>query len=211
MESSPLIVFGAQITNWPSNEFLAKLRNLLLQDAQLSEFLQTIRDLPSWWDKLVTFDPRFKKVDATDCIQDLLQWVERGELLWQSDVLPNVLFTPFTVIIQFLLYHRHKQIQKSGTFSQDGKSYFPQTPVDVQGFCTGFLMATALSLSKDEAELAHWASVALRLALIIGAAVDLDSIASSEPKETSCLALRWKQNTIKENIEKIVETYPSVS
>ena len=182
-----------------------------MQDVRLSSFLQAIKDLPKWWTKLVEFDSRFRDVDGIDSIDELLKWVANGDLLMASDVLPNVLFTPLTVIVQLLLYLRWVRDQSKTGIDQPTQSDSSNRPFDVQGCCTGFLMASALACSQDHDELISRAPIILRLALVIGAAVDLNTVTSQEPRETTCLAIRWKQNVRRENLQEVLSKHPGVS
>ncbi|KAH8807202.1 putative polyketide synthase [Xylogone sp. PMI_703] len=208
MKAAPsLVLLGPQLTTWPSPDLLIQLREFLIQDPRLLDFLQAIRDLPRWTDKLVHFEPRFGKVTLTNPITALLNWIENGQLPKQSDTCLNILLAPLTVIIQHLLYFHYEFPQKTTTLDSIDKSVEYIKPIEAQGLCTGFLMASALSLSTNIKELNMYASVALRLALCIGAAVDLDAIEPDIRRETSCLAVRWRMDNGKAGIKEILTTY----
>src|SRR5436305_8096447 len=105
-----LVVFGPQ-TIWPSAEYLSQIRYLLLNEPCLSIFLSAIRDLPNLWTALVETNPRLSCVPGVQVLNDLKRWVDTGDMFsYASDIPPNVLSTPLTVIIhivQYLDYTRH--------------------------------------------------------------------------------------------------------
>lgn len=201
-ETPALVVFGPQITTWPSPDLLVQLRDLLLQEPQLQEFLQAINELPQWLDRLVAFEPSLEIISSKRPITAILDWIDSGKIPDPSDTFPNALLAPLTIIIQYLLFFRHKYIPRNTT------EQISET--EAQGMCTGFLMASALSFSTNMKELQQYASVALRLALCIGAVVDLDA-AESDSSRTSCLAVRWRTEKGREGIDETLESYPGVS
>jgi len=81
----------------------------------------------------------------------------------------------------------------------------------IQGFCTGFLAATALACSKDEEEINVLGAVALRLAVCIGACVDLDSRFAKPSKTRGCVATRWKTELGRNDVDQVLRSYPDVS
>ncbi|KAK8029647.1 Methylphloroacetophenone synthase [Apiospora rasikravindrae] len=80
----------------------------------------------------------------------------------------------------------------------------------LQGFCVGFLSAVAVAVSKTEADIGASAAVALRLAVCIGAYVDLDGAYSSAPTEYRATALRWRTGNAEDKAEvaAVLETTP---
>src|SRR5205814_10468875 len=88
-------------------------------------------------------------------------------------------------IVQYLDYTRHNVSHVCILESvKDG---------GIQGFCTGFLTAIALACSREEKDIDVFGAVALRLAMCIGAFIDIDGAFNTPPNETSCLAVRWTE------------------
>ena len=206
MSSSPsLLVFGSQ-SSWPPSEHLARLRSRLLNDQKLAKLLASIRELPSLWNTIIDAEPQLSQVRAGDQLNVLLRWVDDGALPPSSGFLPNVLNTPLTVIthlVQYFDYLRdtnrsHAQILRS---AQRG---------GFQGFCSGLLSAIALACSKNEDNINELGSIAVRIALLAGAFIDLDSLTSTETGEYACLAVRYKSNTIRDEVEELVQRFPKV-
>lgn len=201
------VVFGPQITTWPSPDLLDQLRELLIQEPRLQFFLQAIKDLPRWMNRLADFEPRFSRISLTQPTAAILDWIENGEIPNASETFPNALLAPLTIVIQYLLYFRYASTQKITTLDHVANI----SPTEIQGLCTGFLMASALAFSTNGEELDEYASIALRLALCIGAIVDLDAVDSDPPRDTSCLAVRWKADSGgKAGIEEVIATYTEV-
>lgn len=83
----------------------------------------------------------------------------------------------------------------------------------VQGLCVGFLSAIVVSLSRNDMEIGTVAAIGLRLAVCIGAYVDLDGISGIPSKEAACVALRWKDNisSDKKKVDALLQSFPEVS
>jgi len=203
-----LLVFGPQ-TTWPTSTYLSQLRAILLLDARLDTFLAAIKALPSLWQDLVEHDPCLATVPGLNSVQDLLDWLKHGEMPTRADVPPNVLTMPLTIIIHVVqfLHYIHSEAEKSsyGQILENVKAG------GVQGFCTGLLTAIAVACSKDEESVNELGAVALRLALCIGAYVDLDGAFADQPLETSSIAVRWKSEKGREMISETLKDYPNVS
>lgn len=207
MASSPaLIVCGPQ-TDIPSPEYLAQVRLVLLHDSRLTTFLGAIKDLARTWEKLLDLDTRLNAVPGLNGIAAIHDWIEQSDLVQIAEEPLNVLCTPLTVIFQIVEYIHfltdsnttHQAILK-GT-AQGG----------IQGFCVGFLVATALSSSNNEEEIGHYGAIALRLALCVGAYVDLAGRYANPAIDVVCLPVRWKEPTHKDEIHKILQDHPDVS
>ena len=201
MASPSLLVFGSQ-TPWPPSEHQNKLRNRLLKDRALNPFLSSIRELPSVWKSIVRAEPRLDRIEAQEQLDLLLRWIDEGAFPPSSGPSPNVLATPLTVIfhlIQYLDYLRdtgssHAQVLQA---AQHG---------GFQGFCSGLLSALVLACSRNEDDINKLGSVAIRIALVVGAFIDLDSIES----EFACLAVRYKSNTDGEEVEQLIQQFQGV-
>lgn len=205
-----LVVFGPQTTNWPPSEYLSQIRASLQNEPRLSTFIEAIKQLPDLWTILVEYHPSLCAVPGAQAIQSIQQWISSGELSWWPGSLPNVLFTPLTVIIQLVQYFCYLENDENHGVThalvlESAKSG------GVQGFCTGFLTAIAVACSANEEDVNVYGAVALRLAVCISAFVDLDGTFASPPNETTCLAVRWKpEKGCKGQLFHIMKDYPDV-
>ncbi|KAL9031278.1 MAG: hypothetical protein Q9196_000685 [Gyalolechia fulgens] len=198
-----ILVFGSQ-TIWPTSEYLFQLRAALLLEPRLRNVLAAIKDLPKLWEDLITYDPRLGAVPGRRWLTNLVEWLNHGEFISMPTSPPNVMTMPLTIMIHIIQYFRY--LNDIDSVHSD---ILDHTRVGgAQGLCTGILSAIAVACSKSEEDVSNHAVVALRLALCIGAYVDLDGASAQPPMETTSLAVRWRSEAGHDNILKILENYP---
>lgn len=200
------ILFGPQ-TKLPTLHHLQRQRDILRSDPQLKVLLETIQSLPSLWSLLSSHDSRFNRIPGHDLVSTLTGWLDEGPA---PSVTPshNIICTPLTIITQVLDYVQ---------YLRDNESKFNHSQllgglslVGIQGFCTGFLSAAAIACSENLQDIAKYASVAVKLALVIGAYVDLDSEMNN--LETVCIVVKGKSKHSDENkLSHHVENFSGVS
>ena len=200
-----LIVCGPQ-GGWPSHEELARLKAFLLSEPRLEPFLATIRELPQLWPLLKRTAPGIQASEAIELLGSLTQWINNEDCFPRDSTPPNIISTPLTVIIQIVQYFQY--LKGNGTTHANVISSVQSG--GFQGFCTGILAATALACSKDELEINTFGAVALRLAVCVGAAVDSDGKFGELAFVTKSLAVRWKAEGGKKELERILKKYPDV-
>lgn len=203
-----LVVFGPQ-TPCPSIEYISQLRYFLLNNHYLADFLAAIRDLPNIWPSLVEASPSLAQVPGLDSLKDFKRWIDQGDLpVSSSEILPNVLSTPLTVIIHIIEYFNY--LEQVGPGTSHAQVLDRVQNGGIQGFCTGFMAAISLACSSDEEDISKFGAVALRLAVCIGAFVDLDARFAIAPRETSCFTVRWTSNVGKSQVLGILNDYSEV-
>ncbi|KAI9864364.1 MAG: Type I Iterative PKS [Trichoglossum hirsutum] len=200
-----LVIFGPQ-TTWPSAEYLSQIRHVLLNEPCLSVFLDAVRDLPNLWPTLVEANPGLNRVPGGQLLNDIKRWVDKGDFSHVSESPPNVLSTPLTIIVHVVQYLHY--VRNIGPGTSHAHILDSINTGGVQGFSTGFLTATALACSKEEKDVNIYGAVALRLAVCIGAFVDLDGIFAEPPNETSCLVVRWTKEFSVPQLLHILKNYP---
>lgn len=194
-----LIIFGPQMS-CPTREYLAQIRQNLLEEPDFAPFLQSIKDLPAFWSRLTRFEPRLKRSPGLRVVTSFLAWMESGVLEVEGYEHLNVLLTPLTVIVhivQYLQCFRH---------CEDDQGLKPK----VQGFCTGILAAAALACAYDLEHLSKLAPVSLRLSICIGALVDLDGEYAEIPDEASSIVAGWNGEDGKKKLLHILKEHPEV-
>lgn len=85
------------------------------------------------------------------------------------------------------------------------------TPIGAQGFCTGFLTAAVVTCASDEDTLVKLCSNALRLALCIGAYVDLDQSNAGENWATAVMVSWSERNKPVCDVYEFLKDFPEVS
>jgi hypothetical protein len=210
MDLPCLIVCGSQAINLSDN-YLAWLRITLLQDSGLQHFVHAIRDLPSFWDAAVQEDTTLERIPGKRGLQQFQLWLDTGDFALNStEPLPNMLATPLTVITHVVEYAdslKRMKCQPSHLRVLDAI----RQGGGVQGFCTGFLAAIVIACSRDEQDIGDLGAVALRLATVTGAHVDLDCRFADPPRDVVCFVARWPAATHERQVLDVLESYPEVS
>jgi len=184
-----MLVFGSQ-TPWPSEEQAQVVRQYVSNDKRLGGFRKAIESLPEFWATLIQNQPRYRSISGDLATKTLSSWLQEGVLSCSSKQIPNVLMAPLTIIIHTGLYFQY--LSTTSRSHCDTTSHIKDS--GIQGLCTGLLSALALASSKSDEELVEKLSSSLRLAMVVGAIVDLDEEASAQQKMYVCLAVRCKQN-----------------
>lgn len=200
-----LIVFGPQ-TSCPSKGFLAEIREYLLLEPRLGTFVEALKNLPSLWDRLVRHDQSLKAVPGCETLERLENWIQHGELPDEIIAESNMFGMPLTIVIHIVQYFHYLDGNISHTKLMEDVS-----TAGVQGFCLGLLSAVAVGCARQEAEINVLAAVALRLAVCIGAYIDLHRAYTANSFDTVSLAVRWKSLTSHDRLLEVLQTYPEVS
>lgn len=205
-----MLAFGPQ-TQFPSSEVLAGLRQVLVETPELARLVQGIADLPGFWKCLTDFDTTLNQVPGLQYLVALNTWIQDGgDFPYYQSRMPNLFALPVTVILQLAQYVRYlKQISTSEPFGDVLNSI---ESGGIQGFCVGFLSASAVASSSTTQELALHGLASVILAVVAGAYVDVDGSFASPPNETRCFALRWKPSDFgMEDIKKLLQHHSGVS
>lgn len=206
-----LLVFGPQAA--PQDpESLARLRLVLLSEPGLCQLLSTIRDLPQLWRSLIKEFPSFQAVPGLSVWEDFNGWIHTGANFPQAlHPLPNVLLTPLTVIMHIANYVHYVRVKYGQKSQAAHEAILKDLAVGgAHGLCVGLLSAIAVACSATLDELGHWGSVALRLAVCIGAAVDLEGAYASPPNEASCFSVRYDPDQ-RDIVQRILKNFPEAS
>ncbi|KAL5361507.1 hypothetical protein BJX96DRAFT_185313 [Aspergillus floccosus] len=195
-----LLLCGSQAIQC-SEDYLSSLREILLSETTLQPLANAIRDLPQLWRTLLEADTALHKVPGKDVFDRFTRWLD-GETLLNKTASsePNMILSPLTVIMQLVEYTSYlHRTNLSHLHILDGAMHG-----GIQGFCTGFLTAITLSISRYEKDIAELGAVALRLTACIGAYVDLDQCNNSG---FACIAVRWSSPANEQKINEILAKY----
>ena len=199
------LVFGSQ-TTLPSVEAASRLRAALLLDPRLYRMRTSIESLPEIWPALAISDPALERVagPAEKSLRQLCRWLSHSEFPDATEIseLPATFVTPFTVILHTVLYMHYTD--ENGSLGHADVLRAVRNNGGVQGFCTGFLTAVSVATSPDLEALSRQASVSLRLAVAIGAYIDLDLLDS----DVSSVAVRSRAG--KKGLEETLAQFPGV-
>jgi hypothetical protein len=194
--SPALLLFGSQALSFHEESF--EYLKARLDTKNHDWALQTITELPHWWNTLVLEFPHIQTLGGQELLTGLIQWSLTGSLSWLSMPIPNFILTPLVVLVQLIQYECCFSCRENANY-QD---------IQVVGFCTGLLSAAAVAASKNGEEFRQNASKAVRLAMIIGAFVDAQSISVGESKSFS---VAWTSLESRQSLTEILETFPKAS
>ncbi|KAI1115963.1 BcPKS19, polyketide synthase [Nemania sp. NC0429] len=201
-----LLVFGPQ-NGFPSDEILQDLRQELVGNPQLSALKRAVDELPQLWETLIDFDKSLSELPGANYLAQLRRWVkEGGPFPYHQDRPPNLYALAVTLILQISQYARY--LRHLGDDSHRLLLESVRT-AGIQGFCVGFISAVVVASSKSESDIGAAAAVGLRLAVCIGAYVDLEALRSRDAGGASCIAIRWRENNAAEkaSVDAIVQSY----
>ncbi|KAL2851871.1 hypothetical protein BJY01DRAFT_244804 [Aspergillus pseudoustus] len=211
MAQPAALVFGPQ-TTLPSSELASQLRAALLLNPRLYPIRESIEALPTIWPVLLAADPALHQVCGARALKDLSRWLSRGEFPAAREIseLPSVFVTPFTVILHIVQYLSYTDPKHGGQRHEDVLESVREQG-GVQGFCSGLLAAVTVATSVNLETMCHTAEVALRLAVGIGAYIDLDCVDS----KISSIAVKSRpatppHNEVQDNFDDLESTYVSV-
>ena len=201
-----LVIFGPQ-RSLPDPEDCSRLRLVILSEPRL---VRAIKDLPSLWRALLRVLPKLHQVPGPRVFQDLKAWLDNGRPLARSHPCPNVMLTPLSVIADVANYLHILRIinpdkdKSHSTILQSLNQYG-----GFQGLCTGILAAIATACSKEESSIGDLGAVALRLAVCVGAIVDLEGAFAVPPNEACCLSVHSKFGE-EPALQRILQDFPEV-
>ena len=206
--ASSVLFFGPQ-TRHLTERSLLKLRNSILGNTDLDLLVDAVRELPSLWPTLIEGFSPLSRVSGTKQLYQLSQLIDTGTIP-KITALNNILLAPLTVLSHIVAFLRLNEDSETAAFPAIGQE--TSGLVNVQGFCVGFLVAAAVASSRDKTEFLRHSVVALRLAVCVGAAVDLDeaTICNSLDRSAS-FAVHWKTELEHNHFESTLSSYTSVS
>ncbi|KAJ5181613.1 Acyl transferase/acyl hydrolase/lysophospholipase [Penicillium cf. viridicatum] len=180
------VLFGPQTS--ALEESLSIIRNSLQTNPSLFPLRSVLEELPSLWSAITNACPTLVSVPGDTQLATLAR-AARGDPVEIPGTPLSVLLTPVTVLRQIVefcaLKENHDEFQI----------------VDAQGFCVGFLAAVAVSCSQGTENLLKIASVMVRWAVCIGAAVDLDANTHGLARS---IAVRWKSSAENKKLNQVL-------
>jgi hypothetical protein len=186
------LLFGPQSSAIAESLFF--IQNSLQTIPSLIFLKPVLEELESLWTVITNAWPALSQVSGAEQLNVLGQ-LARGEPLRSPELALNVLLTPVTLLRQIIEYWT-----AWGPIRE-------HHVVDAQGFCVGFLAAAAVSCSQGTSDFPVIASAMIRLAVCIGAAVDLDSL---EHGQSQSVAVRWKGDMDDEKLKQTLLGFETV-
>lgn len=195
-----LLICGSQI-GIPDAAYLSRLWSCLAHDSSSVSLKHEVEELFELWSLLLAKDVRLERLSASSSVHSLTQWACSGDpaLLLTSlrtSKARNIHLAVLTVLAHMLEYNNYlsSHVQSHHLEPSERENAHQRILQSVQnggiqGLCIGMLSATSLAYSKTRADLARNGAIAIRLAMCIGAYIDLDILESGE--SMSSLAVKW--------------------
>lgn len=199
-EREACLLFGPQCEDLHQN--VAYIRAAVDDDPKLLFLAKVIDELPEVWPRIEESWPRLAHIGGIDqlaALRDL--FTGKMSLSSISEVKATaLLLTPVTVVRQLVEFYELK------SKAHHPALYWPSQNelriVDAQGFCVGMLAAITVSCSNDKFNFREIASNAIRLAVCIGALVDLDD---SSGDGHQSIVVRWKSQPELELLQQLLK------
>ncbi|KAJ5748649.1 uncharacterized protein N7511_010345 [Penicillium nucicola] len=184
------VLFGPQCSNF--DEVSAQISKTLTEDSSAEFIDEILQELPSLWTDLTKALPSLCQVPGNDQLLTLVQELHSSPSPVTAEP-TNVVLTPLTVISQILDFIKLNDLNLN------------QSVIDTQGFCVGFLSAVVLACSKGEQELRSLTATIVRLAVCIGALVDLDELENGVFRS---IAVRWRDLAGCKTFQRVMASHP---
>ncbi|KAI1423700.1 beta-ketoacyl synthase [Xylaria sp. FL1777] len=200
ISESTYVLFGPVTTSWNSED-LQELQTLLQQNPVLVFLRRALTDLPSLLSGLQTKEISHF-VAKLEHLQELADFA-LGRSILDVTALSNVHLAPLTVIYQALEFVRSAGLLER---TPDSEALWNLPKIEgVQGFCLGFLSATAIASSKNWEEFEENFSTSIRLAACIGAVVEADL--QSRTDGLKSFSIRWKTDTARIQADTCLDSF----
>jgi hypothetical protein len=184
------VLFGPQCSN--VDETSALISKALAEDSSLQFINEILQELPSFWSDITKALPSLCKVSGDEQIIALVRHLH-GSPSPPTGEPKNVILTPLTVLSQIMEFIKLREFA--------GEQYI----IDTQGFCVGFLAAIVAASAKDD--LQSLTATIIRLAVCIGALVDLDELNNGA---WGSIAVRWRESAASKEFQQAIASHPKV-
>lgn len=201
MIASSLLLFGPVVPR-PKASYVAELQTSLKTNLSLRFLRDATEELPLLWSALQDEIGQLDTLWGKQRLETLVVALSNGSL--PDDHEPsNIVSAPLTIISQIAEYLN---------LSQEGEETALPSLDNVQGCCVGFLTAIVVACSRDKDEFQELAAIAIRLAMCIGAIVDLDEASMHDSRDrNTAVAVRWRTDPGEETFVRVLKDYSTVS
>lgn len=184
-----IVLFGPQAVRF-SNRSFSRLREAVQEQDWA---ITTLSELPRLWQTASKWNPSLHSIPGDRLLAELRTWLTDPSGI-QFDELPmtlNIFLAPLTTLAHLTQYRRH--VENCYPYEQDphGAAVRDNNTATL-GFCTGLLAAFATSSAANSSEWSRLASVAVRLAAVIGGAVDAMQKADEGDGASESYGVLWR-------------------
>lgn len=168
-----LLVFGHAELSFDAISF-TQLKTILNSSRSRYRWLvEVLEDLPDYVSTLCEAEPSIFTDAQLLQVRNLSRWIRRNDIVTEPFCIPNIILIPLVVISHIVQYLSYLESICPPNTEDEHTYASTQRHTETLGFCTGLLSAFAISTSSNEVQLRKNVSVAIRLAMLIGAAADV--------------------------------------
>ncbi|KAL4971434.1 hypothetical protein BDW66DRAFT_155664 [Aspergillus desertorum] len=210
-------IFGPHIGTFTKQAMDKHIRPIA-QGPHREWILEAIAGLPGYWEALSEKMPDIgAAIPGQKQLSDFDAWFRQGQTDMSPEAeLPNIIITPLVVLIQLTQYWQYLELTQDssagGDFHANLVSQQQQAGetnrFESLGFCGGMLSAFAVASAHNRPELEKYGSVAVRLAMLLGALADARNVwdsARGKGRSTS-FAVAWISSKQGDDVRRIIES-----
>ncbi|KAL4758365.1 uncharacterized protein BDW70DRAFT_162617 [Aspergillus foveolatus] len=193
-ERNVVLLFGCQWLTFTASDF-RQLRKTVLDNPGHHWMLDVLSELPGYYRAAAGTNcvPSLRAIRGEEDLRELERWFRCDDLSTAKFPLCYTQLAPLLMMTHFVQYSQWLKMQPNGR----------NPVVEIVGFCIGLLSSIAVSAART-GNLRMYGSVAIRLAMLLGAMGDLQQ---AEEEYTS-LAIGWKRPELEGGVEGLLEKYP---
>ncbi|KAH6641050.1 hypothetical protein F5144DRAFT_120541 [Chaetomium tenue] len=214
---SSIFLFAPHVGTFTKRS-MDKLVRPLAASAHRDWILDTVADLPTYWDALADKIPNIGgAIPGRDQLADLDTWFRHGagDVTQDDATLPSIVVGPLVVLIQLAQYWRYLELTRPDD-SEDSTDLQADlvarqarsgAKAETLGFCAGLLAAVAVASARDRQEFQKYGAVAVRLAMMAGALIDGQEVRSQATRDGGSVsyAIAWRGQKPGEEATRIVK------
>jgi hypothetical protein len=192
-------------------KFFNNLYNHIHNEPGNGWILDLVSQLPYTWKSLTQSVPTLQHLNGEELLQVLNQGLRSGGIPESIFPLPNILLTPLTVIVHLAQYTAFLKAALPGLGDTDELPASITENTESLGLCTGTLSFLAVGCSSSLLQLQHYGSVAIRIAMLIGALVDANEDLPDSEGGSMSFSMAWNSTESGNSVHRILEKFPNVS
>ncbi|KAL4994835.1 hypothetical protein BDV10DRAFT_188630 [Aspergillus recurvatus] len=193
-ERDVVLVFGCQWLTFTATDF-RQLRATVVDNPEHHWMLDVLGELPGYYHAAAEtkYVPSLQTIRGEEDLRELERWFRCDDLSTAKFPLCYTQLAPLLMMTHLVQYSQWRKTQPD-----------PWRPVvEIVGFCIGLLSSVAVSAAR-EGDLRMYGSVALRLAMLLGALGDLQEA----DEEYTSLAVGWKRPDLEGELDGLLKEYP---
>ena len=207
-DGNTVLLFGPQALSFQEDSF-HQLKSIILDDAENRWILNAVAELPTYFQTFSDKFPKLQTIPGVQLLEELNDLFNTDKIPPASYYLPNILLSPLVVLTHLTQYSKYLKLAHPE--SGDGQNlHAPHSQkTETVGFCTGLLSALAVSSAGNQAQFQQYGAVAVRLAVLIGAMVDVQDVLGKHG-ESKSFATVWNPRESKTEMTNILQQFPEV-